>query len=116
MTAQAEQTVDMYLGLTPGQFGMIMSLTSLSRQLQQLVEGEDMNALMLKNIEDHGSKTTVDNLAWVRSQRNHLLNILHGVLVSQNLLAQVDDALVAELTAPNSTADADNNQNENSGE
>ncbi|QEQ94890.1 hypothetical protein pEaSNUABM56_00091 [Erwinia phage pEa_SNUABM_56] len=114
--ANQEQTTSAYLGMNPGQFGMVMCLTSLSRQMQTLVEGEDMQNLMAKLISEHGEKTTAETLEWVRSQRNHILNVLHGVLVAQNLLAQVDDALVATLVAPTSTADADNNQNENSGE
>lgn len=116
MSTEQTQPTAMYLGLTPGQFGMIVSLTSLSRQLQELVEGEQTRNLMQKLISEQEGKTPADNLAWVRSQRNHLLNVLHGVLFSQNLIAQMEDALVAAMTAPNEAASAVLEETENSGE
>lgn len=94
---QTQQAESQYLGMNQGLFGMLMSLTSLSRQMQQLVEGQDMEELMTRLINEHPDKTVDENLAWVRGQRNHILNVLHAVLVSQNMLAQIDDALVAQL-------------------
>lgn len=97
---EGEETTKMYLGMIPGQFGMLMSLTSLSRQMPELIEGQQMDDLMTKLISEHPEKTDAETLDWVRGQRNHVLNILHAVLVSQNMLAQIDDALVAKLIAP----------------
>lgn len=94
-TVQSTETA--YFGMNPSQFGILMSLTSLSRQMQQMVEGQDMKDVMVKLIEDHPEKSSEDNLAWVRMQRNHLLNVLHGVMMSQNILAQIDDAIVNDL-------------------
>lgn len=98
---QPQQAESQYLGMNQGQFGMLMSLTSLSRQMEQLVSGQDMTDLMVRLITEHPEKTVEDNLGWVRGQRNHILNVLHAVLVSQNMLAQIDDALVAQLQLKN---------------
>lgn len=106
-----EEKVQMYLGMNPSQFGILMSLTSLSRQMQSLVEGQDMFDLMTHLIKEHDGKTDAQTLEWVRHQRNHLLNISHAVLVSQNMLAQIDDALITSLIEKNTSAIAETVEN-----
>lgn len=97
---ESEQITRMYLGMNPGQFGTLMSLTSLSRQMIDLVEGKQMENLMTKLISEHPEQTDVEILDWIRCQRNHIMNINQAALVSLDMLAQIDDALVAKLIVP----------------
>lgn len=109
-----EKDDQLYLGMSVSQFGVLVSLTSLSHQIENIAASEELKQLMSKFISEHQEKSVEDNLNWVRAQRDHLINILHSAVLSQSVIAQIDNALTKQLAAQKSTVDAVNN--ENSGE
>lgn len=97
---EEQQGVGLYLGMNELQFGALITLSSVSRQLQKLVVQEDCKAIMRQRIQEHPKKTPIDNLAWVHRQRNELLALSGVVNEALVHLAQIDDALITEIIMP----------------
>ena len=88
-----------FLGLDPNQFGTVIFLSSASVQMADHINSEPVRKEMERLISEGKHETIETALAWIRGQRNAVMQLSGASTFVQNLLAQVEDMLVDQLLA-----------------
>lgn len=96
VTPQEAQKM-LFLDLDEHQFGTVAYMSSAGAQMSTYIGSEQLRNEMIKLCESGNFKTVGDGLAWVRGNRNHILNLASGAAFALSLLGQVEDLLVDNL-------------------
>lgn len=90
-----------FLDLDEAQFGTVVFLASAGAQMRDFIGSDRMREEMIKVINSGQYGTVEEALAWVRGNRNHLLQLNGASSFAMNLLSQVEDLIVDRLLGVN---------------
>lgn len=86
-----------FLDMDESQFATVVYMASVGHQMPNYIGSEQLRDEMLKVIQSGKYATVEDALAWVRGNRNSILQLNGASSFALNLLAQVEDLIIDRM-------------------